>query len=325
MTGIRRYAIAVGSVALAGGVLFALMRDRPATVAAPSPLAAPSATPSPIAPPSPVTPPPARTAAPAAAAAPRRSAPPAVPEHEWPDYRTPFGEAVKQVQAWADAGDTKAAIVLSSQLSSCTPHGLRVTEESDESDRRDIMSDATDERWTESQRETRRINIMRRINENAERRTACAALPRDLVAHWLDPLDRAAQSGDTYAMREYASRAMAEYDGVVAVVADIDEAITRRDKARAYLDEAARLGDTSALVDLAGAYAESVAINLYAEDAARAHTYAYAALQAADLTAMQRDRMTWLLDRSARKLDASALAQAEAEGRRLYAQCCSAH
>ncbi|MBA8888929.1 hypothetical protein FHW12_003165 [Dokdonella fugitiva] len=322
MTRIRRYAIAVGSVALAAGVLFALMRDRPATVAAPSPLAAPSATPAPVTP-APVAPTPARSATPAAAATPRRSAPPAVRAHQWPDDRTPFGDAVKQVQAWADAGDTRAAIELTSQLSTCTPYGLRATEASDESDRQYIMNDLTDDQLTKAQRETRRANTMQRINENAKRRADCAALPRDLVAHWLDPLDRAAQSGDTYAMREYARLAMAEYDGVAAVVADVDEAITRRDKARAYLDEAVRLGDTSALVALAGAYAESATINLYAVDAARAHAYAYAALQAAELTAMERDRMTWLLNRSARALDASALAQAEAEGRRLYARCCS--
>lgn len=324
MTRTRRLAIAIGSVVFVGGALFALMRDRPAAVVAPAPLAAPSATPSPVAP-APVTSAPARTAAPVAAATPRHSVPPAVPAHEWPDYRTPFGVAVQQLRAWADAGDMKAAIDLSWRLSQCTPHGLRVAEDSDDSDRRDIMSDATDERWTESQRQTRRDNMMQRINANAEIRTACAALPRDLVAHWLDPLDRAAQSGDTYAMREYARRAMAEYDGVVAVVADVDEAITRRDKARAYLDEAVRLGDTAALVDLAGAYAESATINLYAEDEARAHAYAYAALQAANLTAMERDRMTWLLDRSARKLDAAALARAEEEGRRLFAQCCAGH
>jgi hypothetical protein len=40
---------------------------------------------------------------------------------------------------------------------------------------------------------------------------------------------------------------------------------------------------------------------------------------------MERDRMTWLLDRSARKLDAAALARADEEGRRLFAQCCAGH
>jgi hypothetical protein len=324
MKRLPRYAIATAGIALVAGAWLALRHERTADVVAPAPRVETPAAAALAPAASPAASPPARPAAPPAVAAARPSAP-GVPAHEWPDYRTPFGEAVQQLRGWADAGDMKAAITLSSQLSLCTPHGLRVAEASDDDDRRSIMMDATDEHWTESQRETRRANMMQRINENAERRAACAALPHDILAHWLDPIDRAAQSGDTYAMREYARLAMGEYDGVAAVVADVDEAIARRDKARAYLDEAVRRGDTSALVDLAGAYGEAPTINLYAADAARAHAYAYAALQAADLTGMERDQMTWLLDRSARPLDASTLAQAEAEGRRLYAECCAGH
>jgi hypothetical protein len=201
---------------------------------------------------------------------------------------------------------------------------LRVRQDSDERDRADIAEDATNETLTDAAREGRRANSQRRIDDNAARREACGRLPRDLVTHWLDPLDRAAQSGDLDAMREYARVAMADYEDAASVVADVDEAITRRDKARAYLDEALRRGDPAALIDLADAYGESTAAWPYVADAARSHAYAYAATLG-DLTEYDRRRVTFLLDESARTLDASALARAEADGRNIYQQCCARH
>ena len=69
-------------------------------------------------------------------------------------------------------------------------------------------------------------------------RGACSKVPPDLIAHWLDPIDQAAQSGDSSAMRDYVKLAIAEYDSVAAIVAGVNTAIARRDKARAYLQRA---------------------------------------------------------------------------------------
>lgn len=254
-------------------------------------------------------------------------APAAVPPPDWPDYRTPLDEAVRRLRGWADDGNAKAGMYLSSMLSRCTPHALRETQAADEKDRSYIADDEKDERLTALQREGRRANSMRRIDDNATLRAACARVSPDLVAHWLDPLDRAARSGDVDAMREYARVAMNEYTDAAAVVGNIDEVITRRDKARAYLDEALRRGDSTALVDLANAYSESATGNIYAADAARAHAYAYAATLANlhDMSEYDRRQLGSLLDESAQALDATTLARAEADGRRLYEQCCAGH
>lgn len=261
----------------------------------------------------------------------RKSAPtdsPApAPPPDWPDYRTPLDEEVRRLRGWADEGNAKAGMYLSSMLSRCTPRVLRQTQAADDRSRRDMAEDENDERFTAPQREGRRANFMRQIEDNASLRAACARLPADLVAHWLDPLDRAARSGDVDAMREYARVAMNEYTDTAAVVGDIDEVITRRDKARTYLDEALRRGDSRALLDLADAYSESATTNIHAADAAHAHAYAYAATLADlhDLPEYDRRALGSLLDESARALDATALARSEADGRRIYEQCCAGH
>jgi len=254
-------------------------------------------------------------------------APATVPPPDWPDYRTPLDEAVHRLRGWADDGNAKAGMYLSSMLSRCTPHALRESQAADERNRSDMAEDEKDGRFTAPQREGRRANIMRQIEDNASLRAACARVPPDLVAHWLDPLDRAARSGDVDAMREYARVAMNEYTHTAAVVGDIDEVITRRDKARTYLDEALRRGDSTALLDLADAYSESATTNIYAADAAHAHAYAYAATLADlhDLPEYDRRQLGSLLDESARALDATALARSEADGRRIYEQCCARH
>jgi hypothetical protein len=269
--------------------------------------------------------PPATVAAPSARE--RSMHAPATPPRDWPDYRTPVDEAVRRLHEWADGGDAKAGIQLSSLLRQCTAHELRGAQASDERDRADIAEDATNEKLTDAAHEGRRANSQRRIDDNAARREACGRIPQDLVTHWLDPLDRAAQSGDLDAMREYARVAMVDYEDTAAVVANVDEAITRRDKARAYLDEALRRGDSAALVDLANAYSESTTTNLYSADAMRTHAYAYAATLSdlRGLAEYDRHQMSWLLGQSAETLDATALARAEAEGRRIYEQCCAGH
>ena len=78
------------------------------------------------------------------------------------------------------------------------------------------------------------------------------------------------------------------------------------------------------LNDLADAYAESTTTSLYMEDAARAHAYANAATLGGP-TEYDRRQLNLLLDQCARTLDAAALARAEADGRRIYENCCIRH
>jgi hypothetical protein len=154
-----------------------------------------------------------------------------------------------------------------------------------------------------------------RIDEYTNERKACLALPADLRTGWLGWIDRAAQAGNTAAMRGYARMAIGEYYSESDVRADLDTAIERRDKARAYLDEALRRGDAAALSDLADAYRDSAHPTIYPVDPSKAYAYAYAATLAGISRGNALDRT---MDETARSLDGPQLAEAEASGRRFY-------
>jgi hypothetical protein len=244
------------------------------------------------------------------------------PRHLLPDSRTPLGEAVETLRAYAEEGDADAAVELSWRLSACTERALRRSDESAEGDRRMIEDDKSDDRLSDELRAARKENVQRRIDERIQLRRDCRALPADLRDGWLEWIDRAAQAGNTAAMRGYARMAIGEYYSASDVRADIDEAIERRDKARAYLAEALRRGDADALVDLANAYSPSGHPTIYPDEPSEAYAYAYAST----LAGLSRGR--WvddLMERAARSLDGKQLAAAEAKGRRLYEQCCAGH
>ena len=130
-----------------------------------------------------------------------------------------------------------------------------------------------------------------------------------------------------WAMLAYAKAASSDYADVASIAANIDDVIERRDKARAYLEEAARRGDEHALVMLAETHADTLmgfpGSSLYEKDPAAAYAYAFAVSRNADGTSGDRKNMEWLMSESAKKLDAQALARAQAEGERLYQQCCA--
>jgi hypothetical protein len=141
-------------------------------------------------------------------------------------------------------------------------------------------------------------------------------------AGWLGWIDRAAQSGNTAAMRGYARVATAEYYDANDVRNDLDAAIERRDKSRAYLEEALRRGDAEALRDLADAYRDSAHPKVYPFDPAKAYAYAYAGTLAGISRGIDLDR---LMEETARSLDGLQLAEAEVSGRSIYEKCCAKH
>ena len=239
-----------------------------------------------------------------------------------PDWKVPLDRAVTQLQALGVAGNPLALRELTYRLKVCTPHALREALKSDERDRESIEEDTHDERLDEALRATRISNTQRRIDTNATFRSDCSKVPPDLIAHWLDPMDQVAESGDTSAMRDYARLAIAEYDSVAAVVAGVDTAIARRDKARAYLQRALLLGDREVFLDLADAYFEArdTTPRLYAPDAFLAYTYAYAGLQAG--TPQRGNSLDWIVAQSAQSLDAQQLAGAQAKAAQIYEVCC---
>jgi len=254
---------------------------------------------------------------------------PDLPEHPLPAWDAPFGQSIAELRKWSDAGDANAQVELTERLKLCLPSELKQAEFLDEVDRGNMERADHDPRRTDEQRAAMREATQSRIDRNAEIRDVCARLPKDLLDHWLDPADRAAQAGDVWAMLAYAKAALSDYGDVASIAANIDEVIERRDKARAYLEEAARRGDQHALVMLAETYADvrriSMGSPLYEKDPSAAYAYALAASRNADGTSGDRRNMEWLMAESAKKLDAQALARAQAEGERLYQQCCAAH
>ncbi|MEO7431475.1 MAG: hypothetical protein ABIR62_05510, partial [Dokdonella sp.] len=172
-------------------------------------------------------------------------------------------------------------------------------------------------------RAVREANMQRRLDMNAKNQAGCAMLQQGTIDHWLDPIELAANAGSIPAMEGYARYVLAEYDSVDAIVSDVDTAIERRDKARVFVKESLRLGDANALAVLARAYsAGSDAASLYPVDPAKAYAYAYAGTLAGLGTSTL---PSWTLSDNAELLDAHQLGEAEAAGRRIYAQCCLKH
>lgn len=259
-------------------------------------------------------------------AAPARAEPgSAASLQQLPRWDVPLDQAVPRLRELADAGNVDAQLELTNRLHVCTAFAQRQAEQADERDRKSTAGDEDDRRLTESSRAIRVKNAQRRIDMNGAARTACEKLPADLKASWLDSLERAAQSGNAAAMRSYAILAIEQYDSVNAIVADVDNAIAGRDKARAYLLEALRRGDAESLAELADAYSEQTSgkPQLFAADPAQSYVYAYAGSLTRGLPPIRYNNFEWILSESAKSLDAHQLADAQARGRRIYEQCCS--
>lgn len=241
-----------------------------------------------------------------------------------PNSNVPLDQAIPLLLEFAESGDTDAEVELSFRLSVCTKHALRASDEADRSDLDMIETDKTDDHFNDEQRAVRAANMHARVDQRAYDRKACGELPGDLRSNWLTWIDQAAQSGNTNAMLEYARLSTADYDSVNAIVTDVDTAIERRDKARAYLQEALQLGDLRSLSDLAYAYFESSGNtpSVYAADASQAYAYAYASTLAG---VSRPGDLEWVMSKSAESLDARQLADAQAKGHAIYERCCKTH
>lgn len=254
---------------------------------------------------------------------------PDLPQHALPEWDAPLEEAVAELRKWSDAGDVNAQVQLTGRLKACTPHALERAVFLDNLDRASMESDARNQPGADEHRAAMRDVAQSRIDRNAKIREACAKLPKDLLDHWLDPADRAAQAGDVGAMLTYAEEALDDFQDLTSIAANIDEVIERRDKARAYLGEAARRGDKRALILLAEIHADAqIGLSnspLYEKDPAQAYAYAFVASRTSGATPRERANMEWLMSESAEGLDAQVLAHAQAEGERLYQHCCAGH
>lgn len=243
---------------------------------------------------------------------------------ELPDFQVPPDQAIARLRVLADAGNSEAKFQLSWRLAGCTARALRASERSDAQDRETLEYDKTIREMDDEVRAVRILNGQGRIDRHAAERAACALLPADVLENWLDPIDQVAQSGKAYALRQYAAFVVAEYDSRDAVVADVDRAILRRDKARAYLQRAVSLGDAEGLADLAEAYFDnrSSAPQLYAADSYRAYLYAYAGSFG---PRGQYRNLDWMMSQSAESLDSRQISDARKQGKRLYDTCCRKH
>lgn len=246
------------------------------------------------------------------------------PTHALPDWNVPLEEAIPLLLKAAESGDTTAQMELSTRLSGCTEHALHAADASDESDRDTIEEDKTNENLDDRLRATRAINGQYRIDQHAEAKRACSRLPADVRAHWLNWIDQAAHAGNTAAMLEYAKMSVAEYDSVGAIVANVDTAIERRDKARAYLLEALQLGEQQSLRELAYGYFERSdnIPRVFGVDPLQSYAYAYAGTLAG---VSNRGDLDWVMSKNAESLDARQLAEAQALGHGIYERCCDKH
>lgn len=244
--------------------------------------------------------------------------------NELPDFDTPPDLAIARLRVLADAGNSEAQIDLSQRLAGCTARALRLYRQTGEFIRRTIAKDRANPEMDTGLHAVRIQNLQNASDREVAERAACEALPAEVLEAWLDPIDRAAQSGNIYAMRQYAALVVAEYDTRDAIVADVDRAIVRRDKARAYLNRAVSLGEAEALSDLAHAYFDNHESHsqLYAVDSYQAYMYAYAGSFGERGRYRQLD---WVMGDSAKSLDSSQIADARKQGERLYMACCAKH
>ena len=244
--------------------------------------------------------------------------------HALPDWNVPLEEAIPLLREAAESGDTIAQMDLSARLSGCTEHALRAADASDESDRETLEDDKTNESLDERLRAVRATNTQSRIDQHADAKRACNQLPADVRAHWLDWVDQAAHSGNTTAMLEYARMSVAEFDSMGAIVANVDTAIERRDKARAYLLEALQLGEQDTLRELAYGYFERTDTipRVFGVDPLQSYAYAYAGTLAG---ISRRGDLDWVMSKNAEALDARQLAEAQALGHGIYERCCDKH
>ncbi|MEP6881694.1 MAG: hypothetical protein ABI866_06860 [Dokdonella sp.] len=137
-------------------------------------------------------------------------------------------------------------------------------------------------------------------------------------------IDKAARYGLTYAMRKYATCILDEYDSREDVVADVDRAILRRDKATTYLQRAVSLDDAEGPSEVAYAYFEQSdgKPQLYAVDNDQAYRYAYAASFGDRGRYRQLD---WVISQSAKSMNSRQISDARKQGNRLYDACCFKH
>jgi hypothetical protein len=243
---------------------------------------------------------------------------------EW-DMRV--DKAIEILVPMAKAGNVAAQMALSGRLGACTAYSMRKLDERDERSRANLKEYEESSTMEESSRDMQVMNQLMHLESTAKTRAGCAEVSSELISNWLLPLENAANSGDTAAMRRYAEVSVQEYESLEAVVADPETALLRRDKSRAYLFEAIRRGDVHALYDVAFGYAEraELRVSLFSSDTYRFYVYAYARLlsTAPFEIPMHERTLRWLSSEAAATFDAETLARAEAEGRKIFAACCS--
>ncbi len=105
-------------------------------------------------------------------------------------------------------------------------------------------------------------------------RDQCAKIDFDRATHWFDWIARAAQSGDTNAMVDYASHAFEDFYDHDQLLNNFDEVTRRRAIAATYLQQALEQHNCNALIRFEWAYAGERGMGaLFAPDPSAAYAY----------------------------------------------------
>lgn len=187
-------------------------------------------------------------------------------------WTLPLPEVIERLLALAEAGDMEAAYALGSRSAGCmetlrkdSPENLL------EAYRRDITIDLGRPR-TPEQQALWKLNTDRQFASRLKRYEDCAVLDEAVLADHLQWLERAGASGLDKAQLAYAQYASAEYeDDRGALIADIEEATRRRERAAEWLRRLVADGNEQAL----SAMVESPDISGLAADPEALMSYRY--------------------------------------------------
>lgn len=188
---------------------------------------------------------------------------------EW--WQPPLPEVFEMLQAKAERGDMQAAYVLGSRSAECMN---RIRNDSPdkllEDYRQDIAIDESGRDLAPRDRERLNANRDRQFASRLKRYEECAVLGEDALAGHLEWLERAGASGIEKARLAYARYALAECESDRgALIADIETAARRRERAVEWLGQLVADGNEDALnmlvesPEISGLAADRVALMSY--------------------------------------------------------------
>jgi len=255
---------------------------------------------------------------PSSARSPVATLPPAPPVPPTSPANAPTGHRADLEQR-AAAGDADAAAELGGLFVLCRHYQARSAEELED----DVISGMADGEeppriaGTPASPELVTL-IVQQSQSELDRR--CSGIDAGKL-RWEDAarapalLERAADAGRVQAMLDYARYAFADYGDTEQLLADADEVIRRKEKARAFLRQALRRGEAQALLLLGDAYASGPLEKI---DPARAYAYMSAFFESPAAQDWPPRLREGYLQALAQRLDTTQIARARADGEQIY-------